>query len=542
MSQGVYVSLMPHSEQIQEMLASLRPIAPGRRMIKIGKEVGSSIFIPDDLEGVDACFSVGTSSQMFFEAYLQEKGIATHRLGPSEPNPPTITSVSQSEKQLGAINTESKVTLQAWLSQTKLLDGEADLLLKIELLGDEYQALLVTRSNALRRFRIICLEISNSEVWGMPEYFELVRAALRKLLRDFYVVHQHANNAPRVLNLNGVEMPQKFTLTFHRKDRVKSLKEDVEVVDTINELNTTPELGVAETAGHESGRRTHPTRKPIEHQFFCDGGLSNRLAVYLFGMYLKNRLDVPVRFSWPRNNWCGASLEKIMDIRGVANDDWDLQSHKLKEHEYELVMHENQVGFRSNWQKPSDFSDLKSFQTCLTKKTKPVFYFNNQFPMMLSPAQIIESVRFLLPSKQIQKKVTDFCLKNNISKHTIGVHVRGTDFPGKINPATLFEHIKTRSEKFFICSDEKNVNELFASLPNCVVFTKAHFPKQLKVNANWNDLIKDDQGRIFNFNVDRNSESVEEALVDLLILSKTNVQRLSNSSFEYLAFLLSFAH
>jgi hypothetical protein len=75
------------------------------------------------------------------------------------------------------------------------------------------------------------------------------------------------------------------------------------------------------------------------------------------------------------------------------------------------------------------------------------------------------------------------------------------------------------------------VNRRFAELPNCAVYRKTAFPEKLEDTASWQHWITDTEGRRFPYNIKRGAVSVVEGLVDLLILSRTEILVTSGSTF-----------
>jgi hypothetical protein len=91
---------------------------------------------------------------------------------------------------------------------------------------------------------------------------------------------------------------------------------------------------------------------------------------------------------------------------------------------------------------------------------------------------------------------------------------------------------------FFVCSDSERAEASASELKNVRVRTKASYVEK-RVQGDWNDSIIDESGRIYPFNVRRPALSVEEAVVDLLILAKSKIIKNSTSTFLSLAELWS---
>jgi hypothetical protein len=95
----------------------------------------------------------------------------------------------------------------------------------------------------------------------------------------------------------------------------------------------------------------------------------------------------------------------------------------------------------------------------------------------------------------------------------------------------LYDLIASRSNaQFFVCSDDKDVERRFAALPNVHIYDKQAHVEKL-VHGGWNSHTADHSGRVYACNVNRSSLSVLEAIVDLLILSRSNIVRTSGSTF-----------
>ena len=84
-----------------------------------------------------------------------------------------------------------------------------------------------------------------------------------------------------------------------------------------------------------------------------------------------------------------------------------------------------------------------------------------------------------------------------------------------------YEHIKIfANNRFFICSDNKNTEDQFCKLANVITYTKTHYVEKINSNVDWN---QSPDSNSCNTNVMRNSESVIQGFIDMLILSRTNI-------------------
>lgn len=258
---------------------------------------------------------------------------------------------------------------------------------------------------------------------------------------------------------------------------------------------------------------------------FCDGGLGNRLGVLIGGLITSEVLKTTPIICWPQNNWCGCLFRDLFhsDIQ-VIND--DINTLFISNLDNIFLIHENQTNI-----------DLKKIYTHSTgsinsilQLNEDVVYYHNQVPYYFTIEQQISKLKSLNIQKNIIENVNYFCNINNITNEVSGIHFRKTDMNISHNENEIFNKILISNKKYFICSDDEETEKKFSKLENVIVNKKKSYVKQFKPGS-WNDNILDNEGRSFNFNVDRDGESVKEAFMDLLILSRTNIETNSESSF-----------
>ena len=261
---------------------------------------------------------------------------------------------------------------------------------------------------------------------------------------------------------------------------------------------------------------------------FCDGGLANRLNSLISGLKLAEIIKGEWIICWPINEWCGAALEDLFDIDiPIINEKLSFYQNQIEE--FFFIMHEDQLKF--NPKMYVNINGITSFECLNLQSELNYFYFNNLVPKFLSLNDINDMLRLISVKDNIKEKAFDFVEKNNICNETIGLHIRKTDFGDTVNDNELFE-IALRSESnFFVCTDDQLVSKKFSKLKNCTLYLHDEYVKKRDANQCWNGLVADDVGRIYNFNVSRNAESVRAALIDMLILSKTRIVNTSNSTF-----------
>ena len=152
---------------------------------------------------------------------------------------------------------------------------------------------------------------------------------------------------------------------------------------------------------------------------------------------------------------------------------------------------------------------------------------------------VFQSIPF---QKSIQDQAEKFIVNNFGTDSFNGLHVRKTDHPYPLEEEEFIKQINEQTQtKCFVCSDDPATEQKFLNAcPNVRVFPKQHYVEMLVPNGNWGYEVTDSTGHRFPFNVKRGSESVIEAMVDLLILSKSNIINTDHrSTFIRTAVLLS---
>jgi asparagine synthase (glutamine-hydrolysing) len=276
--------------------------------------------------------------------------------------------------------------------------------------------------------------------------------------------------------------------------------------------------------------RPDPLPAPLVHHVLCDGGLSNRFNALIFALVLRRRFGGEWRISWPRNNWCGAAFEELFSC-DLPVDEHSIEHYKAHQHEHLLLMHENQIGFAPERLVINrGLAGLDDYQR-LFARGQSVVYFNNLIPDFASAEDLSLALAELRPNAQVAQRAAAFVREHRIASDVTGLHIRKTDFGSRVNDQALYEQVRASTKRFFVCSDDAEVNRRFAALPNCAVFAKTSFPEKLVAEAAWQSRTQDAEGRQFGFNVSRSSTSVVEGLIDQLILSRTTIMSTSQSTF-----------
>jgi hypothetical protein len=208
------------SAEIAALLRMLAPIRVQHALMRVGGAHDGGYLLPDDLAGIEYCFSPGVDITASFEEALLERGIASYLADYSIDNPPASLSKFVFDKVfLGAKDHGHFITLETWIRKYIPDRYENDLLLQMDIEGSEYAVLEQTPDRVLSRFRIMVIEFH--DLFNLFDrikfhYFERV---FTKLIALFHVVHIHPNNFARPIRKDGLVIPDVVEITFLRRDR-----------------------------------------------------------------------------------------------------------------------------------------------------------------------------------------------------------------------------------------------------------------------------------------------------------------------------------
>jgi hypothetical protein len=216
---NIRIGKTTEKQKLVEFMSSVKPIKTNHELIRAGGETDGGYLVPNDLDGVEICFSPGVSEVADFEVYLARRGIRCFLADYSVEAPPISNSLFDFEKKyLGPKETDIFMTLENWVERKA--SNKDDMILQMDIEGAEYGVIFDTGSQTLRRFRILVIEFHSLEHLCDPAGFELINLAFTKILKDFEVVHIHPNNCFAPIQYMDIAIPPLMEFTFLRKDRI----------------------------------------------------------------------------------------------------------------------------------------------------------------------------------------------------------------------------------------------------------------------------------------------------------------------------------
>lgn len=170
----------------------------------------------------------------------------------------------------------------------------------------------------------------------------------------------------------------------------------------------------------------------------------------------------------------------------------------------------------------------------LHTSNKHIIVYENNFLEDTSIPAAHDYLRSLRPIESIRKAVEHHANTLNLNKNIYGIHARGTDSHSDLGKyiAQIEKHLRENSNRqFFISTEDPDFERTITNkFPNNILYRKKkHYIVRNNPSTSW-----DDHNGFY-----ITKEHAQEAIEDLYLLAKTNIQIHSGSSFGELARIIS---
>lgn len=215
-----YPTRLTDKDTLQALIHKLFPISPGKELIRLGPKSDGGYLVPDDLTGIEACFSPGVDFTSGFEKDCADLGMKVFLADRSIEQPAESHDLFYfTKKYVGVTTNADFMTIDDWVASS-LPGSQTDLMLQIDIEGYEYETFISISDSLMRRFRIIVAEFHYlDQLWSRP-FFRLASRMFEKILQTHTCIHIHPNNGFRPLNKSGLTILPIAEFTFFRNDRI----------------------------------------------------------------------------------------------------------------------------------------------------------------------------------------------------------------------------------------------------------------------------------------------------------------------------------
>jgi hypothetical protein len=219
LSKNIRISQTVNQSLLNEFFKKVHPVDSGHSLVRLGGDGDGGYLVPDDLEGVSACFSPGVLDVASFELAFAARGVKSYLADYSVESAPVQHELIDFEKKyLGSEEDNIFMTLDSWIQRKE--PNQKDFVLQMDIEGAEYDVIYDINSETLKKFRILVIEFHRLDSIFDKTGYKLINLTFSKLLKDFEIVHIHPNNVRAPVIYKGFEVPPLMEFTFLRKDRL----------------------------------------------------------------------------------------------------------------------------------------------------------------------------------------------------------------------------------------------------------------------------------------------------------------------------------
>lgn len=290
----------------------------------------------------------------------------------------------------------------------------------------------------------------------------------------------------------------------------------------------------------------------IIHVINC-GGLGNRLNNIVNGIYLSEVLERPLRVTWPLNDACFCPYNDLF-INTLTVDCVDSAQEPITIDDYNRLAGSDAVLYKRKWPESisnkdisgrfREYGDTRSVKRLLKELKQHTGSILLQGPTILPFVPTRDVIKILGRFQVVDSLSADIsgCLASEkIDKSVIGAHIRLTD-SASINKEACLKRIRkiisaNSRQRIFVCSDASEIERELRTLypENIITHEKTSYAEKKDPASQW-----DERGtRSLTYNVTRSKESVQQAVVDLFLLSNTNLRIRSQGTFSKIAHYIS---
>jgi hypothetical protein len=256
---------------------------------------------------------------------------------------------------------------------------------------------------------------------------------------------------------------------------------------------------------------------------YCDGGFGNRYNSLLSGLFLAWATAREPYVIWPETRWTEAGFKDIFNSSLEEFKDFNKDTF-FEQYNPINIVHWNPWG--ANVEQHNCMGIYTGIDQFLRDRADRNILF---YSSLLCPWVDTNGLKPIIDQVPFQQYLLDeankFIETHYKQDEFYGLHVRRTDHAYQLDEEAFIEQMKSNSMNlYFVCSDDRAAETKFITAsPNIKAYPKKNYVELLDPNGGWNTMTRDEFGHQFPFNVKRSKESVIEAMVDLLILSRSTV-------------------
>lgn len=208
---------------IYRLIRQLIPRTDRESLQRFGTNGDGGYVLPrESIHGLECLFSPGVANTWSFEEQVATAtGCRVCLIDGSIDRPGDLPGSFDFEPLwLTDFDSQSSVTLGTWISKQGF-ERSNRLGLQMDIEGGEWTVLRQASSEDLQRFQFLVVEFHQLDlITTLWHYLRRIRPVLRKVLRDFQVVHVHPNNCCSAILVGKILIPTVLEVSFVRRDLI----------------------------------------------------------------------------------------------------------------------------------------------------------------------------------------------------------------------------------------------------------------------------------------------------------------------------------
>jgi hypothetical protein len=254
---------------------------------------------------------------------------------------------------------------------------------------------------------------------------------------------------------------------------------------------------------------------------YVTGGLGNRILPIASFMEFAKKTNRELYIYWPLDFRCKGSFSDYYSDKLTFVDDNFLWSLPVENTQVlclfpDGVSNDYLIYDRTFLWKSREAGNLIYGEPTLDNKVENVVCCTNTFLSAISQEDNEAALKNLQIKEDIIKDADDIAATLGLSKNILGIHLRGTDY--NLSPQHYAEMIGSELPSYsfnniFICSDDEDYEVWIENLYPMAIRRKGKIY-----------ITKENDAFIGGWlhNTDTSAESLRDALIDIILLSKTN--------------------
>jgi hypothetical protein len=186
-------------------------------LMRVGSSNDGGYLIAKDSFMVSGLLSPGVGDNSDFELAFAELGIPCFLADNSVDGPPIEhKNFHFIKKHLSYRSSEETISIEDWLLLNEI-NGD-NLFLSMDIEGSEYEVLMGTPKETLKRFRFMTIELHELHKIRSKKNLKRLSEFLGVITENHMVVHIHPNNYSAFFSINGTRLASVVELTLVRLD------------------------------------------------------------------------------------------------------------------------------------------------------------------------------------------------------------------------------------------------------------------------------------------------------------------------------------